>query len=251
MWGGDENDIVGAGINDDTAYGGDGNDVIKGDWGQDTLYGGKGEDKIDANQKDDLIYGDDGNDLLYAGVGEDTVYGGNDEDWIRGGDHADYLYGGNQDDAIFGDDGADTIKGGDGEDIIFGGAGRDVIYGNKKYAVMSGGADQDTFAFTDVKETNSTGWNPNPDLIKDFGFGGIDDVIDLSGIDAKWGRAYAGDQSFLYIGQGRFNGKSGDLRIEIDGNQTIIQGDTTGNGKANFEIILSGQHILSADDFVL
>lgn len=84
-----------------------------------------------------------------------------------------------------------------------------------------------------------------------FGFGGVDDVIDLSQIDAKWGWGYSGDQGFIYIGQYGFNGTKGELRIQIDGNQTIIQGDTTGNGEANFEIILSGQHILSTDDFIL
>lgn len=81
--------------------------------------------------------------------------------------------------------------------------------------------------------------------------GGIDDVIDLSEIDAKWGRSFGGNQSFDYKQEDDFTGTKGELRIEVEGNQTVIQGDTNGNGKANFEIILSGQHILTEDDFIL
>lgn len=44
---------------------------------------------------------------------------------------------------------------------------------------------------------------------------------------------------------------AGQLRYEHTGGQTIVMGDVTGNGVADFEIALAGIHVLSTADVLL
>jgi hypothetical protein len=88
------------------------------------------------------------------------------------------------------------------------------------------------------------------DLITDFSGTGADgDKIDLTAIDAN-GNA-AGDPGFTFIGTNHFNGTRGQLRESFSGGNTIVSGDVTGDGNADFSITLSGHVLLSGTDFGL
>ena len=82
----------------------------------------------------------------------------------------------------------------------------------------------DTFAFNTVAESRGS----NRDVI--IGFSRAEnDHIDLSIIDAETG---TGDQAFHLIGDAAFSGAKGELRFAGG----VLQGDTNGNGIADFEI---------------
>lgn len=116
--GGNNDDDLRMGAENDQAFGDDGNDSISGGDGQDDLRGDAGNDTVHGDGGNDTIYGGMGNDSLSGGTGNDLIYGGADNDSIEGG--AD-------NDTIFGEDGDDTIDGGAGDDQLDGGAGNDLI----------------------------------------------------------------------------------------------------------------------------
>jgi hypothetical protein len=74
-------------------------------------------------------------------------------------------------------------------------------------------------------------------------------VIDLSAIDAM--TKLNGDQSFSFIGSGKFTGAAGELHAIQSGGATLIEGDVNGDAKADFQIELAGFHNLAASDFIL
>ena len=197
-----------------------GNDMdnrLRGDAGLDTIYGGYGEDRL---------FGDDGNDFAYGGYGEDT---------LRGGAAADTLYGGASDDTLRGDAGADRLYGDDGEDVLHGGGGRDTLYG---------GADADAFEFRFA--TDSRPGSTLRDLI--LGFEAGLDVIDLGQIDANANTT--GNQAFTWIGTAAFGSIAGQLRL-ITGANSILQGDLTGDGVADFEVQFNAAGSVSVNDILL
>ena len=61
----------------------------------------------------------------------------------------------------------------------------------------------------------------------------------------------AGDQAFAFIGSGAFTGTAGELRTFQGGTTTYLQGDTNGDGLADFLIRLDGLHTLGGGDFML
>jgi hypothetical protein len=87
------------------------------------------------------------------------------------------------------------------------------------------------------------------DRILDFAAGS--DKIDLSRIDAD--SAAAGDQAFAWIGSNAFGGSAGQLRAYQDGANWFVEGDTDGNGSADFviQLTVTGPTPLSSGDFAL
>ena len=53
------------------------------------------------------------------------------------------------------------------------------------------------------------------------------------------------------IGDGPFSGTAGELRFAQAGGRTVVEGDVTGDGRADFQIELLGLHTLTAADFLL
>jgi hypothetical protein len=144
---------------------------------------------------------------------------------------------------------ADTWKGGNFADQISGEAGTDTLTGGFSKDRLTGGDDGDIFNFDFRGETRK---GAGRDVITDFQHG-IDD-IDLSGIDARSG---ANNQAFKWIGGADFHDRKGELhfvKINKPGqlqDKTIIEGDVNGDGRADFQIELSGLIHLSKGDFVL
>ena len=190
----------------------------------------------------------DGNDTLHnsghiagdvdLGTGADLFKGwdGTVEGTIHGGAGNDSIGGGVSDDLIFGDNGNDVLKGNGGDDTLVGGAGRDFL---------TGGLGSDTFDFN--SKTDSAA-GAQRDHILDFT--SSEDVIDVSTIDADSGSG--GNQAFHFIGANAFTvGVAGDLRAVNSGANTIVSGDTNGDGNADFSILVEGVMGLTAGDFVL
>jgi Ca2+-binding RTX toxin-like protein len=113
-----------------------------------------------------------------------------------------------------------------------GGAGKDALIG---------GAGADVFDYDSISESGRGA--KKRDVISDFN-AGEGDKIDLSTIDAVSG---SGDQAFDYIGGAAFGKVAGELRFE----NGLLQGDTNGDGKLDFEIQLTGVTSLAESSIVL
>ncbi|MBB4188105.1 hypothetical protein GGE07_004781 [Sinorhizobium terangae] len=161
---------------------------------------------------------------------------------------------------------SEYFDGGAGNDTINGGAGKDTIVGGLGADRLTGGAGNDTFIFNLIDDSakgysgyvNNVAYGPASgagyrDIITDFGNG--DDVISLTAIDANTG--LAGNQAFTWRGTGEFTRKAGELiykTFDVTGtanDKTIVYGDVTGDGRADFQIELSGIKVLVAGDFLL
>ena len=198
------------------------------------LAGGTGNDIYivdDAGPKtsfDKFIEGvNEGNDTVRSGTQTldlTTARFANIENAELTGSGAFNLVGTDVDNVLKGNDGANKITGGAGGDTLFGGAGSDVFGYN---------------ASTDAPTTSS-------ELIQDFQVG--IDKIDVSKIDANTTKG--GNGTFSFIADFAFTA-AGQLRVFVDGTDTIIQANVDANLGADFQIRLTGAPVLHATDFIL
>ena len=247
---------------------GTGDDTYTGGASSDRVNGGGGNDAIELAAGDDVYFASagDGNDDIDAGSGLDTYNAGTLNTAVTvdlsagtasgvqigldvlvgfertvGSKAGDTLTGSGAGNRIDGRNGNDTIDGAAGGDRLFGGAGDDMLIGGTGRDVMTGGTisgsiDADTFRFTSVSQSGTTA--TTRDVITDFT---IEDTIDLAAIDAN--TTVGGNQAFTAIGTAAFSNVAGQLRWELSNGNTIVQGDTNGDGKADFSIQVNGDHV--------
>jgi serralysin len=149
------------------------------------------------------------------------------------------LFGGAGNDSLTGGDGADQVTGADGADLLIGGGGADAL---------TGGAGADTFRYDAGSDSTASA----TDLISDFATG--TDKIDLSRIDAN--TFAGGDQAFTWIGASAFAAagvsSAGQLRVYQDNGQWHVEGDTNGDGNADFALVFqAGTAAPVQSDFLL
>jgi Ca2+-binding RTX toxin-like protein len=113
------NDILIAGIGDDTLYGDGGNDNLEGGFGNDIINAGAGDDIVRDMGGDDNIKAGNGNDVVHAGPGLDLVMGGKGQDFIvLGTDMGSEVFAGEGNDFILGNKNAERILGNEGDDWL-------------------------------------------------------------------------------------------------------------------------------------
>ncbi|RAH98953.1 hypothetical protein DLJ53_25320 [Acuticoccus sediminis] len=198
---------------DDTIYGNDGRDVILGGNGDDVIYGGDGIDVLVGSAGDDTLYGEEGNDKLRGRWGDDVLHGGEGDDQLLGNTDDDQLFGGAGNDQLIGGIGADTLDGGPGNDV---------------------------FHYRTADE-------PDGDVIADFGDGA--DLISLRRFDAN--TSTAGKDGFTIIGDDDFSGAGGELQIVVQNGDSIVSGDVSGDGEADFTFTVLNVTDLTASDFLI
>jgi Ca2+-binding RTX toxin-like protein len=146
-------------------------------------------------------------------------------------------------------DGSFRVFGGLVDDMIVASRNNDFLQGNGGMDTLTGGLGADTFRYLSASDSTVAA----ADKILDFTPG--TDKIDLSRIDAN--THAAGDQAFSWIGATAFTGSgaasAGQLRAYQSGASWFLEGDTDGNGDADFRIdlTLAGPTALGAGDFVL
>jgi peptidase M10/serralysin-like protein/cadherin-like protein/Big-like domain-containing protein/hemolysin type calcium-binding protein len=126
-----------------------------------------------------------------------------------------------------------NLFGGAGDDIFVAGAKADTIYAAGGADTSTGGAGADTFQYRSESDSAVA----DPDQILDFQVGV--DKIDLHFMDAD--SVTAGDQAFTFIGSGAFTNTAGQLRATFDSDNNVwsVQGDTNGDGAADFLILVT------------
>ena len=166
---------------------------------------------------------------------EDTINGGAGNDKISSLGGNDFVKGGAGNDKLVGGDGDDVLKGGSGNDKLTDGLGIDTLTGNA-------GVDKFIFSqFVDDASLATLG------TITDFKHSQLD-KIDLHLIDADSG--LANNQAFHFIGNDAgFTNTAGDLRF-VAATHTL-EGDTDGDGTADFAIVLTNINHLVKGDFIL
>jgi serralysin len=264
--GGTHSDFASDGLGTDSYKLGGGNDIYRPDLeagdGHDTVDGGSGYDTYNAS----LLAGagmvinlDSKAHVFMAAVisahtvicdtgasetvtGFESVIGINDAahaDVIIGSSVAESFSGGVGDDTLWGEGGNDTLNGGDGSDLLLGGLGVDLL---------SGGAGDDTFIFESTKDSGVT--RATRDTITDFAGDSVTphDIIDVTSIDAN--TLAVDDQSFSFIGMNAaFTHVAGEIHAMVQDTQTVVEGDTNGDGRADFAITLLGVVDLGAANF--
>lgn len=156
---------------------------------------------------------------------------------------------------FFWTEGSDTLRvqGTKGADDLTGSIKIDTLFGGRGHDLFTGNDGNDIFDFNSIFD--SLKGAGKRDVISDFKIGdnvagGLDDdLIDLKTIDANSLRA--GNQHFRFVD--KFHHKAGELDVKQDlvHGTTIVQGDIDGNGRADFQIELTGLLTLSKLDFVL
>jgi Ca2+-binding RTX toxin-like protein len=229
--------VSGSGATDTTGSGG----------GYELLYGSAGSKSIDFDLKGGTV--SVGLKLGATNVKVDVVNG--DEVWTDnsltsvsknvaevhalGIGKVDFKGAGSSQDMV-GNTAANTIKGNGGDDTIDGGHGADKLYG---------GSGADTFVFAKGDTSKSYG---KADTIFDFSTGD-GDKIDLTAWDAD--STKKGHQAFDFIGSDAFGKHAGELHVVTTKTDTYVEGDTNGDGKADFSIHLAGVVNLTGNSFDL
>ena len=246
-------DALYGGADNDRLVGGDGADLLDGGFGLDDLRGGLGDDRYFIDSDEDAIVetAGEGTDLVHASVA--FVLPDNVENLILDGPArsgtgnalANVLTGSAGADTLSGLAGADTLVGGDGDDTLQGGSGADVLTGGAGNDLLIGGSGADRFVFAaeDIGADRSA-----TDSIGDFSRADRDRIA-LGQIDAVSGTAR--NDAFTFIGSGAFTGTAGQLHAVVSGGVTYVEGDTNGDGAADFAIALAHAPVLVASDFVL
>lgn len=272
---GNANLLKGLGGND-TLTGGAGTDTLLGDDGSDTLLGGDGVDRLDGGAGADIMEGGLGSDFYFvdnvndviqgeigfaSGGGIDTIFTTVDYtaptnvEFIRqqagagnltaiGNDAPGTIVGNEGNNRLEGRGGNDQINGNNGDDTLVGGEGRDTLVG---------GNGEDTFVYNSV--SNSRAGAVNRDVINGFTRGGVQDIIDLSAVDAN--NLVAGNQAFAFLGNAAFDGfgsiSAGQLRVQTLGgpNACIVEADVNGDGVADLQIFVNLTTFMTASDFIL
>jgi Ca2+-binding RTX toxin-like protein len=238
--------LIGSAFND-TLTGGKTANVIDGGAGADAMAGGLGNDTYRVDNVGDTVTEalNAGRDLVVANVTftlsadiENLTLGGWSAIDGTGNALANVIRGNGAANVLSGGAGADQLLGGGAADTLIGGAGRDVLIGGT-------GADSFRFANGDFGGLTTS----SCDLISDFSHSD-GDKIDLSGVDANTLNG-SGDDAFAYIGSSAFGHVAGQLRSVAMTGVTVLQGDTNGDGLADFWIRCNGAPALVVGDLIL
>jgi len=248
------NDNLAGGDGDDQLISGDGKDIVIGDAGNDTVLAGAGDDTVLAGSGDDTVFGDDGDDLLFGHQGRDVINAGAGNDTV-------FAAAGDGDDVIHGDIGVDTLDlqaitadltvdlGSNGSgwvssdqsgydtlngiENVKGGAGDDTIYASSQVNILNGGAGADIFVFNTASAAQG-------DVVEGFAPG---DTIDLRPFMPNFN-----DTDVLGSGA-TFNAAGGQVRLTVQGTDTLIEGNTDADADVEFVIKVAGRTNLSSADF--
>ena len=237
-----------------TAISGTGNDLdnkITGNASANILSGGVGNDTLDGAAGNDTMTGGAGNDIYIVDSSSDkaTELAGEGKDTVQSS--ASFVLGDNVENLVLTGSGAIDGTGNKLANVITGNTGNNILTGGAGKDTMTGKAGADTFDFNSIKDSTP---GAKHDLIKDFAQG--TDHIDLAGIDAD--AVAGGNSAFIFLATegAAFTGTPavphpGELRFFFSGGSTMVEGDVTGDGVADFSFELVGNISLLGTDFVL
>ncbi|MDQ0465178.1 hypothetical protein QO010_002962 [Caulobacter ginsengisoli] len=285
--GGLGNDILNGDDGNDGLNGGDGADKLNGGAGIDTLNGGAGADQMSGGNGDDTLNGGADNDSLDGGAGADAMTGGTGNDiyfvdnagdttvelagegidivraslgWTLGANVEQLELQGSGDingtgnelaNRLAGNAGGNTLSGLAGVDTLDGGAGNDRLIGGTGNDLMTGGSGADAFVVLAESVYSSrapAGRTLEIDQVYDLK-ASESDRLDLSAIDAN--TATLVDDPFHLVGA--FTRHAGEMTLAYtaSSNITLLSLDADGDGKADYQMKITGDAHLDSGGWVL
>ena len=236
---------VSGGDGDDTILTGNQDDLIDGGLNVDTMAGGNGDDTYTVDNTADAV-------IEMAGGGNDQVkssasfvLAANVETLILAGGLAINGTGNASANIIIGNNFANTLNGGLGNDTVNGAIGNDKLFGGAGNDRLTGGLNADVFVFNTALNAAA-----NRDLVTDFSH--VDDTLQLeNAIFTKLGAGvHALNPAFFHVGAA-----AADANDYIVYNQGtgVLSYDANGNaaGGAIAFAFLANHAALAANDFLV
>lgn len=118
--------------------------------------------------------------------------------------------------------------------MLDGGGGDDVLSGGLGVDTLTGGAGADVFQYMSIAHS---GRGVGRDVVTDFEQGS--DLIDLSRLNIG-----------VFIGTAAFSGAAGELRYATFDGATILEADTNGDGRSDFQLEFDDSMELTIADFL-
>jgi Ca2+-binding RTX toxin-like protein len=235
---------------------GDDNDTFDGALGTlvGDLFGGNGNDTLSTGSDDNAIYGEAGDDILSAGTGTDLLDGGAGSDTASyedspsavtidlqagtnaGGDAAgdtfvsiENITGSAFGDVLTGDPNANTLTGLGGNDTLAGGGGDDTLNGGAGVDSLDGGADYDRISFFALNATQGVSADLTTQTIANDGFGNAETMtgIESFGLATSFADNLNGNNQAneFFVGTGdQAYGQGGDDTFWIAGVPLLASG---------------------------
>lgn len=253
-------DVLKGGAGPSEIYGLAGHDRLYGGGAADILDGGSGKDHMAGGAGDDLYFVDTPHDIVreLPQGGNDTVVSGfsydlathvenlrliGDANASGVGNALDNRIQGNAgDNLVEGYKGDDTLIGGAGDDHLDGGRGDDLLDGGPGLDTMTGGAGADSFRLTGADVPTG----PAIGIITDFSRT-QGDIIDLTGMEAY---SFIGTNPFTLFDE-YGNSSLGEFRYEVVARGIRLEGDTSGDGLADWSVLLNDVFALAETDFLI
>lgn len=227
------------GLGKDLLIGARGADTLDGGEGGDTLFGGAGDDVYIVDSRGDRVIDTAGPGNAADAGGMDTVQSNVSFSLAKPG-ALEFI-----ENLTLTGAGATNAGGNARANTLIGNAAANGLTGNAGRDLLTGGGGADSFRFNAGDSGSS---QADADVITDFTSG--EDKIDLAAIDADTTTAGT-DQRFVFIGSEAFQKVAGQLRTVQRGGDTLIEGDTDGDGAADVIVVLTGLHTPTSADFVL
>ena len=262
----------------DILYGNAGNDILNGGGGGqvdgDRMFGGIGDDTYYVDSTRDLVGEnlEEGHDKVISSISAYTLTANVEDLELASG--ALTGTGNSLDNSMVGNAAANTLNGVGGNDQLDGQGGNDALYGGAGGDALFGGAGADTFIYKAASDSQASvsrppvgaqaapelGVGANTDVIYDFNVG-EGDKIDLTAIDAS--TKTAGNNDFVVVNA--FTKVAGQMTVKTFGdfNMTsedgaplnversigyILEGDTNGDGQADFTLMFNATASLTVND---
>ncbi|MCR9140418.1 MAG: M10 family metallopeptidase C-terminal domain-containing protein, partial [Alphaproteobacteria bacterium] len=125
------------------------------------------------------------------------------------------------------------------------GLGRDIMFGNLGADILTGGTDEHADQFSYFTGFDSGVGAGNRDIITDFQTG-----LDLISFKHLRNDAIQGNNKLSFIADAAFSNTAGEIRYQNVDTDTIVQIDFDGDAVVDFEIELTGNMTLAANDFM-
>lgn len=243
-------DVLRGGAGNDSLFGGEGNDILLGGPGKDILHGGAGADRAQYSDASSGVTVDLQRPAKNTGAAKgdkftkiENLTGSEFDDILRGDGGGNRLDGAGGKDVLNGRKGRDVLLGGDGADKLFGDKGADRFIGGNGRDTLYAGVDLSKDVFVYKTKNDSRVGAKYRDKIVQFDPG--EDYIDLTAIDAN--TRLAGKQQLNFS-----EGPAGNSIWLVDkGTDVLVRGDVTGDGRPDFEILVTSVENLLHWDFFL